>query len=185
MNRRRIMMLQQSKKYEIIYDAASGLLPTQCGWKIARQNSLPTMQMIDGVCALTCTDGLFLEPIDNPFASNCSIEAEFCLSHENQGLALFLNDGVSNLNFLIGTNAVNGILIYQQWGNNLYRQDRAEWGVYYTAKMQRRGNKFYCYLNDKLIYSGEVTGNYSTLQDGFNISGHNQTYIKKIIYAVY
>lgn len=185
MNRRRMMMAQQSKGFELVYDAASGLLPTECGWKIIKQDETAKMTMINGVCAISSTNGIRFVPVENSVSSICSIEMEFCHTGINQGLSITFNDNITSLSALLGSNAINGVSLHQQWGKNFYKGDPLEQNIYYTTKLKRHGNTFYFYINNELLYSGELSGAYTTTPNGFNVSGRVQTLIKRIVYTAY
>ncbi|MBR4049190.1 MAG: hypothetical protein IKK09_01705 [Clostridia bacterium] len=188
MNRRRMMMLQQKKGFELVYDAASGLLPTECGWKKIRDESNAPLKVVNGILEVVAKTPLYLSPDTEQSFTNCSLEVEYSIS-AMQGVSLTMNKVAPSVTLSMSPYANNGIMVFQQWEKPLIRNEAIKIGVDYTAKLEKQGNLVLAFFNGELIYNGELTGHYSQyLYDFVNVdpNGYNSPiYIKKMVYRGY
>ena len=185
---RRLMMAQQNKGFELVYDAASGLLPTECGWKKTKDESNATLKVVNGILEVIAQTPLYLSPDTEQSFTNCSLEVEYSIS-DMQGVTISMNKVEPSVSLSMSPFANNGIMVYQQWEKPLIRNEAIKVGVDYTAKLEKHGNLVSAFLNNELIYSGELIGHYSSTPNDFvnaNPNGYNSPiYIKKMIYRGY
>ncbi len=185
MNRRRMMMAQQANGFELVYDAASGLLPTESGWKIVKDTGNAAVNISNGVLEIRTTSDLHLTPNTEQAFSNCSIEINFIVGALSS-VTLLLTKTEPTVYMTISSWYGTGVMVWQDWDKPLAVKEAISIGVEYTAKLEKNGNFVSAYLNGELIYSGEITGHlYTNMPDilGFNVA--SPTYVKKIKYKGY
>lgn len=188
MNRRRMMMLQQRNGFELVYDAASGLLPTECGWQITQSGSQSSLTVVNGMLNVVSNTDLHLTLDINQTFENCYIEIEYVVQAA-QGVSIVMTSTEPSVAMGMSPYSENGVTVYQQWSNPLVKIPAIQIGTNYIAKLEKRGNFVSAYLNNEIIYSGEISGHYASyFRDiiGFNTGALlTPIYVKRIIYKGY
>lgn len=160
MNRRRLMMQQQNKGFELIYDAASGVLPTATNdWRRFanpwdNQFGNGTQKIVDGVLNLHNGHGYERQgyhPIEHDYAINCEISVTFTNSL-TANVIIHLTDGTNSAMGIINQNTfrvgVNDVAHYlRKYQTNITLKEVN------TFRVVKKGNKAEYYLNDELLYT--------------------------------
>lgn len=150
-------MMQSSKGFVYTYRAVEGGTPLDDGWVYTR-TSFPT---ITGFTTFSNADNIFVVNVnhggsvayirmpEHEYAENCSLEIE--ASYENTCLGFTLSDG---------ERIAQAVLT--KWGNRYVCMPANASGagaatrntspeIYYTVRIEKRGNQGSFYLNDELI----------------------------------
>ena len=173
--RRYLMMAQQtSNKFELVYDAVRGVLPTAAakGWRRFanpwnNQFGNGTQKITDGV--LNLHNGHQYErqgyhPIEHDYANNC----EMCVIFKNDltcNVIIHLTDGANSAMGIINQNTfrvgVNNVAHYlRKYQTNITLKEVN------TFRVVKKGSKAEYYLNDELLYTQTELYNINDISTG-------------------
>jgi hypothetical protein len=176
------MMAQQAKGFELVYDAASGLLPTECGF-----------YQTDGSVNIT-DSGLMMTGAGT--TARCEIGLYSNINIENRSVEIEITpiDSYFSFHSITAQTALNSYVTTDGYFSSVKPYSIhlfSEWEdfkkiVGYTPnsrlcmKTEIEGENTKFFLNDVLIYTGNYKRNATTSR--FYINTEGQTLLHKITY---
>lgn len=158
MNRRRMMMLQQNKGFELVYDATSGKLPqANDGWDLTL-NGNTTATVKNGYLRIA-GDGSHLNP---RFKLTLNKKQNL---NKSRSVTVKIGDvtnttidfSITDTKYFLERYPRGTILIYKTWGQNYIQIQNDDSVGYQTVSIvydaQTRVTSFY--RNDKLLFASE------------------------------
>lgn len=158
MSRRRMMMQQLGKGFELVYDSSSGVVPDNTVWRrfanpYNNQFGVGTQKIVDNVLVLHNGHGYEKQgyyPIGHEYADNCELSVIF-ISTDDQ-ITIHLTDGVLSAMGTVGDSTfrvrpmdvTSNIVIYQQ---------AIEFKDINTFKVIKKGSTANYYFNDELLFT--------------------------------
>ena len=172
---RRLMMGQQNKGFELVYNSSSGTLPTEQGWKfeywiygqVHNKYGIQTMENnVLNVCVGHVYENCSYVIADKPIAKNCEISVTVDNTiglTVSSRMGILLTDGEKAIElvfrpisgYLLLTNNANDIYIGFKWRTYLGTQTS------FTLKARLENGVVSVWLNDKLM---------TTISDLYDVS---------------